>query len=106
MTAALGGQIEVPTRRGRPGTRVKVPEGTQTGRQFRLRGKGMPVLRSKQHGDLYIQVSVETPVKLSRKQKQLLRDFEEASNEKNNPESAGFFAKVKEFWDGLGDSNG
>ena len=105
VTAALGGQIEVPTLDGSR-ARVEVPEGTQTERQFRLRGKGMPVLRSKQHGDLYIQVSVETPVKLSRKQKQLLRDFEEASNEKNNPESAGFFARVKEFWDGLGDSNG
>ena len=105
VTAALGGQIEVPNLDGTR-ARVEVPEGTQTERQFRLRGKGMPVLRSKQHGDLYIQVSVETPVKLSRKQKQLLRDFEEASNEKNNPESAGFFARVKEFWDGLGDSNG
>lgn len=103
VTAALGGQIEVPNLDGTR-ARVEIPEGTQTERQFRLRGKGMPVLRSKQHGDLYIQVSVETPVKLSRKQKQLLRDFEEASNEKNNPESAGFFARVKEFWDGLGDS--
>ncbi len=103
VTAALGGQIEVPNLDGTR-ARVEVPEGTQTERQFRLRGKGMPVLRSKQHGDLYIQVSVETPVKLSRKQKQLLRDFEEASNEKNNPESAGFFARVKEFWGGLGDS--
>ena len=64
----------------------------------------MPVLRSKQHGDLYIQVSVETPVNLSRKQKQLLKDFEEASNEKNSPESSGFFSRVKEFWDGLGDT--
>ncbi|MGI9415356.1 MAG: molecular chaperone DnaJ [Hyphomicrobiales bacterium] len=104
VTAALGGQIEVPTLDGNR-ARVQVPEGTQTERQFRLRGKGMPVLRSKHYGDLYIQVSVETPVKLSRAQKQLLRDFEEASNEKNNPESAGFFARVKEFWDGLGDSN-
>ena len=85
--------------------RVQIPEGTQTDRQFRLRGKGMPVLRSKQYGDLYIQVSVETPVNLSRKQKQLLKEFEEASNEKNNPESAGFFSRVKEFWDGLGDQN-
>ena len=102
-TAALGGQIEVPTVDGAR-ARVQVPEGTQTDRQFRLRGKGMPVLRSKQYGDLYIQVTVETPVNLSRKQKQLLKDFEEGSDDKNNPESAGFFARVKEFWDGLGDT--
>jgi len=99
-TAALGGQIEVPTVDGSR-ARVQVPEGTQTGRQFRLRSKGMPVLRSKHYGDLYIQVTVETPVKLSRKQKQILRDFEDASDDKTNPESAGFFARVKEFWDGL-----
>ncbi len=101
-TAALGGDIEVPTVDGGR-ARVKVPEGTQSGRQFRLKSKGMPVLRSKQHGDLYIQVMVETPVNLSKKQKQLLREFEEASEAKNNPESANFFARVKEFWDGLGD---
>ncbi len=101
-TAALGGQIEVPTVDGNR-ARVQIPEGAQTERQFRLRGKGMPVLRSKQYGDLYIQVTVETPVNLSRKQKQILADFEEASGEDNNPESAGFFAKVKEFWDGLSD---
>jgi molecular chaperone DnaJ len=103
VTAAMGGQIEVPTVDGAR-ARVQVPEGSQTERQFRLRGKGMPVLRSKQYGDLYIQVSVETPVNLSRKQKQLLKEFEEASNEKNNPESSGFFSRVKEFWDGLGDA--
>ena len=101
-TAALGGDIEVPTVDGGR-ARVKIPEGTQSGRQFRLKSKGMPVLRSKQHGDLYIQVVVETPVNLSKKQKQLLREFDEASEAKNNPESANFFARVKEFWDGLGD---
>ena len=102
VTAAIGGEIEVPTVDGGR-TRVKIPDGTQTGKQFRLRGKGMPVLRSKQLGDLYIQVNVETPVSLSRKQKQLLREFETASSEKNSPQSAGFFARVKEFWDGLAD---
>jgi len=101
-TAALGGNIEVPTVDGGR-ARVKIPEGTQTGRQFRLKGKGMPVLRSTHKGDLYIQTTVETPVSLSRKQKELLRDFESASNEKNNPQSSGFFAKVKEFWNGLAD---
>jgi molecular chaperone DnaJ len=101
-TAALGGDIEVPTIDGGR-ARVKVPEGSQSGKQFRLKGKGMPVLRSRQHGDLYIQVTVETPVNLSKKQRQLLKEFEEASEARNNPESSNFFARVKEFWDGLGD---
>ncbi len=101
-TAALGGEIEVPTVDGGR-ARVKVPDGTQSGKQFRLRGKGMPVLRSKQAGDLFIQVTVETPVNLSRKQKQLLKDFEAASQDSNNPESSSFFSRVKEFWDGLSD---
>lgn len=101
-TAALGGQIEVPTIDGGR-TRVKIPEGTQPGKQFRLRGKGMPVLRSNQAGDMYIQVSVETPRNLSRRQKELLREFEEASSNDNNPDSAGFFSRVKAFWDELGE---
>jgi molecular chaperone DnaJ len=101
-TAALGGDIEVPTIDGGR-ARVKVPEGTQGGKQFRLKGKGMPVLRSRQFGDLYIQVTVETPVNLSKKQRQLLKEFEEASEARNNPESSNFFARVKEFWDGLGE---
>lgn len=102
VTATLGGHFEAPTIDGGR-TRVKVPEGTQSGKQFRLRGKGMPVLRSKQKGDLFIQVSVEIPVHLSRKQKQLLRDFDELSSDKNSPQSSGFFARVKEFFDGIGD---
>ena len=98
--AAMGGEIEVPTIDGKK-ARVSVPEGTQTGKQFRLKSKGMPVLRSSQMGDMYIQVAVETPVNLSRRQKELLRDFEkEAKN--NSPESEGFFAKAKAFWDGFG----
>ena len=101
-TAALGGQIEVPTVEGGR-TRVKIPEGTQAGRQFRLRGKGMPVLRSKVVGDMYIQVEVETPKNLTRKQKDILKEFERASTESTNPESSGFFARVKEFFDGIGD---
>ncbi len=101
MTAAsLGGEIEVPTIDGKK-ARVAVPEGTQSGKQFRLRGKGMPVLRSGQSGDMYIQVSVETPVNLSRRQKDLLRDFErDAKN--NSPQSDGFFARARAFWDGFG----
>lgn len=96
-TAALGGQIEVPTVDGGR-TRVKVPEGTASGKQFRLRSKGMPMLRSSKVGDLYIQVEVETPKNLSKKQKELLREFEKASTEDTHPESHGFFARVKEFW--------
>jgi len=101
-TAALGGQIEVPTIDGGR-SRVKVPDGTESGRQFRLKSKGMPVLRSKQQGDLYIQVEVETPKNLSRKQRDLLKSFEEASNPDTSPASAGFFARVKEFFEGIGE---
>ncbi len=100
-SAALGGQIEVPTVDGGR-TRVKIPEGTQSGKQFRLRGKGMPVLRTSKLGDMYIQVEVETPKSLSRKQKDLLRDFKKACTDKNHPESAGFFSRVKEFWNSTG----
>ena len=99
-TAALGGEIEVPTLGGKR-VKVKVPEGAQTGRQFRLKGKGMPVVNSREAGDLYIQITVETPVHLTRKQKELLREFETSSSDSNSPESSGFFAKVKEFWDGF-----
>ena len=101
-TAALGGQVEVPTIDGGR-TRVKIPEGTESGRQFRLKAKGMPVLRSKQQGDLYIQVEVETPKNLSRKQRDLLKSFEEASNASTSPESAGFFARVKELFERTGE---
>ncbi|MCB1380014.1 MAG: molecular chaperone DnaJ [Alphaproteobacteria bacterium] len=98
--ASLGGEIEVPTIDGKK-ARVSIPEGTQTGKQFRLKAKGMPVLRSSQFGDMYIQVSVETPVNLSKRQRELLREFDkEARN--NSPESDGFFAKAKAFWDGFG----
>jgi molecular chaperone DnaJ len=99
-TAALGGSIEVPTLAGTR-VKVKVPEGSQSGRQFRLGDKGMPILHARQFGDLYIQISVETPVKLTKKQKELLREFEDASSEKNNPESSGFFSRVKDFLGGL-----
>ncbi|MBI1260208.1 MAG: molecular chaperone DnaJ [Rhizobiales bacterium] len=98
--AALGGEIDVPTLNGKK-VKVKVPEGAQTGRQFRLRGKGMPVVNSREIGDLYIQITVETPVKLTKAQKDLLKQFEAAATQDNNPESAGFFAKVKDFWDGF-----
>ena len=81
--------------------RVSIPEGAQTGKQFRLKGKGMPILRSNQMGDMYIQVTVETPVNLSRRQRELLKEFDkEARN--NSPESEGFFAKARAFWEGFG----
>ena len=97
--AALGGQIEVPTIDGSKST-VKIPEGTESGKQFRIKAKGMPVLRSRQQGDLYIQVEVETPKSLTRKQRELLKEFESASNESTSPASTGFFARVKEFFEG------
>ena len=100
VTAALGGAFEMATLDGTQ-TRVKVPEGTQNGRQFRLKGKGMPVLRSSQAGDMYIQVNVETPVNLSRRQREILKEFSEEARS-NSPESEGFFAKAKAFWDGFG----
>lgn len=102
-TAALGGTIEVPTLDGRR-ARITIPAGTQSGHQFRLAGKGMPVLRSSAHGDMFVQTGVETPMNLTKRQKELLRDFEQAgSAEKTSPESAGFFAKVKELWEDLKD---
>ena len=101
-TAALGGGIEVPTIDGGK-VKVNIPEGTQAGHQFRLRGKGMSVLRSSSKGDMYIHVNVETPVKLSKKQKDLLNEFDKTGGGASaySPESAGFFDKVKEFWEDL-----
>jgi molecular chaperone DnaJ len=80
-----------------------VPEGTQNGRQFRLKGKGMPVLRSNQTGDLYIQIAIETPQNLSKRQRELLQEFEQLSSKENSPESAGFFSRMKDFFDTLSD---
>ena len=78
-TAALGGEFEVPTIDGGK-TRVKIPEGTQSGRRFRLQAKGMPVLRSKQIGDMYVQVVVETPQNLTKRQRELLAEFQKLSS--------------------------
>jgi molecular chaperone DnaJ len=99
VTAALGGDFEVPTIDGGK-TRVKVPEGTQSGRRFRLQDKGMPVLRAKQTGDMYVQVVVETPQSLTKRQRELLAEFEKLSSKDTHPESAGFFGKVREFLGG------
>ncbi|NDV50702.1 MULTISPECIES: molecular chaperone DnaJ [unclassified Salipiger] len=98
-TAALGGDIEVPTIDGGR-SRVKIPSGSQSGRQMRLRGKGMPALRGGPAGDMFIELAVETPVNLTSRQKELLREFEDQS-EDNNPESKSFFSSVKGFWDSM-----
>jgi len=101
-TAALGGSFEVTTLDGSQ-TRVKVPEGSQNGRQFRLKGKGMPVLRQPSVGDLYIQVSVETPQNLTRRQRELLEEFEKLSSQENSPQSSGFFSRMKDFFESFGE---
>jgi len=100
--AALGGAVEVPVVDGGR-ARVTIPAGTQAGDQFRLRSKGFSVLRSATRGDMYVQVSVETPQNLSKRQRELLEEFEAeaAKGGRTSPESEGFFAKVKDFWDGL-----
>lgn len=99
--AALGGDVEVPVIDGSR-ARVKIPSGTQTGDQFRLRGKGFSVLRSAQRGDMYIQVAVETPQNLTRRQRELLEEFDAEVNSKGHPETEGFFAKVRDFFERRG----
>ena len=103
--AALGGEVEVPTIEGTRAN-VKVPAGTQTGQQFRLKGKGMSILNSNARGDMYIEIFVETPVNLNKKQQDLMKELDESMGNdraasKNSPESSGFFKKIKEFWDDL-----
>jgi molecular chaperone DnaJ len=105
VAAALGGNFDVPTIDGGQ-TKVKVPEGTQPGRRFRLAGKGMPVLRTRDRGDMYVQVMVETPQKLNKRQKELLAEFDKHSSNETQPEAAGFFSKVKDFLDGFGNRQG
>jgi len=101
VQAALGGDVSVHTIDGGE-SRVKIPEGTQSGKQFKLKSKGMPVLRSRDVGDLYIQVTVETPQNLTKRQRELLAEFEAESSTKTHPESSGFFAKMKDFFENLG----
>lgn len=98
-SAALGGEIEVPTIDGGR-SRVKIPEGSQSGRQMRLRGKGMPALRGGGQGDMFIELAVETPVNLTARQKEILQEFDEIAAE-NNPEGSSFFKSVKSFWDSM-----
>ena len=101
VEAALGGDVEVPTIDGGR-SRVKVPSGTQTGRRMRLKGKGMPALRGGAAGDMFIEFAVETPVDLSARQRELLKEFASLSQTGNNPKAAGFFDRVKSFWNGVG----
>ncbi len=103
-TAALGGSLDVPTIDGKT-AKVKIPPGTQGGQQFRIKGKGMTILRSEATGDLYIEVQVETPVNLTKKQQDLMKQLDQtmggSSGAKHSPESSGFFTKVKDLWDDL-----
>ena len=101
-TVALGGEIEVPTLDGTR-TKVKIPAGTQTGKQFRLRGKGMPSLNGSGLGDLVLQVTVETPVNLTKRQKELLQEFCEIETGEQCPQSTGFFSRLKGLWEDLTD---
>jgi molecular chaperone DnaJ len=101
VQAAMGGEVDV---RSVDGTeaKVKIPEGTQSGKQFKVRNKGMPVLRSRDVGDLYIQVTVETPQNLTKRQRELLAEFDSLSSNTTHPEASGFFAKMKDFFENLG----
>ena len=100
-TAALGGTVEVPTVDGAM-ARITLPSGTPTGHQFRLKGKGMSVLRSKARGDMFVQAMVETPQNLTKRQKELLKEFDgEGDTAKHSPEAHGFFSKVKDLWEDL-----
>jgi molecular chaperone DnaJ len=101
VQAALGGEIAVRTIDGSE-SQVKIPDGTQSGKQFKVRNKGMPVLRSREVGDLYIQVNVETPQNLTKRQRELLAEFDTLSSNNTHPESSGFFAKMKDFFENLG----
>ena len=97
-TAALGGSVEVPAIDGSR-AKLTIPAGTQTGKQLRLKAKGMTVLRSPARGDMYVEIVVETPVNLTKRQQELLREFEGSSDGKpTSPETEGFFARVREFF--------
>jgi molecular chaperone DnaJ len=97
--ASLGASVEVPTIDGGK-AKVKIPSGTQSGKQFRLRGKGMPIMRNKNYGDLYIQALTEVPVSLTKEQKNLLEQFKKLEDTKTNPIMKDFFEKAKRFWKG------
>ena len=101
-TAILGGEVEVPTIEGKK-ARLNIPAGTQSETQFRLKGKGMSVLRQTRRGDMYVEASVEIPVNLNNKQKGILQEFEKegGTSKKHSPKSQSFFSKLKEVWEDL-----
>ena len=101
-TAALGGEVEIPTIDGGR-SKIKVAPGSQSGRRLRLRGKGMSVLRSESKGDMYVELAVETPSRLTPRQRELLEEFAAEGGDAHSPESKGFFDKAKRFWDELVD---
>lgn len=96
-TATLGGAIEVPTVEGKK-VKLNIPDGTQSADKFRLKGKGMAIMNSSRRGDMYVHAAVETPKNLTKKQKELLKEFDGTCNKKTSPESEGFFDKVKNLW--------
>lgn len=98
VQAALGGEFNLRALDGSE-ARVRIPEGTQSGRQFRIKGKGMPVLRSRDTGDLHVQAVVETPQSLTKRQRELLMEFDKESSSKTHPESNGFFSRIKEYFE-------
>ena len=95
--AALGSTIEIPTIDGGK-AKIKIPAGTQSGKQLRLKGKGMPYIRGSGYGDLYVQLNTEVPISLNKEQKELLEKFRQIENEKSNPSIKKFFEKAKNFW--------
>ncbi len=102
-SAALGRDVDIPTIEGTR-ARIAIPPGTQSGRQFRLRGKGMKEVRGSLRGDMIIETVVETPVNLTSRQKELLGEFDEAGHSGgHNPETEGFFSRVRDFWQNLTD---
>lgn len=101
-TAALGGEIELPGIDGERHT-VPIPAGIQSGKQLRRRGAGMPVLQGRGRGDLVMEIVVETPTKLTTRQKDLLRELQETETGEECPESKGFFDRLKEAWNDLTD---
>ena len=101
-TATLGGKVEIPTVGGKKAD-VKITAGTPTGKRFKIPGKGMPIINRDIFGDMVIEVRVETPVNLNKKQKQMLRAFADQCGDNVSPEASGFFNKVKELWDDLTD---
>jgi molecular chaperone DnaJ len=100
VDAALGTEIEVPTIDGGK-SKVKIPSGTQSGKQFRLKGKGMPILRDDDYGDLYLEINVIIPEYLSKEQKELLEKFKSIEDLNNNSEVKSFINKAKKFWDNI-----